>query len=215
MESKIKNFNGSEDVKVFLEKVSLHSALKGYNEEKAAQNLASKLEGPAFDVYMRLSADERKDAEKIKTELLREFERGYLDRETAISELNNRRRQPEESSQTYAFKIMELVKLAYPQFNQETRKVIAKDYFIKGIHPKMQISLKSLPDFDKADITKLAAETTRLQQKRTGPPGHRDISRCALCLKLIFFNVFFKARHRTNNDNSNPSANQTVLHIIQ
>ena len=73
MESKVKSYDGSGDVKVFLEKVSLHSALKGYEGQKAAQNLASKLEGRAFDVYMRLPPEEREDEQIIKTELLKEF----------------------------------------------------------------------------------------------------------------------------------------------
>ena len=163
MESKIKSFDGSADVKVFLEKITLHSSLKGYQDQKAAQNLASRLEGRAFDVYMRLSEEDKKDVEKIKGELLKEFEKGNQDRETAIHELNNRKRKPDESAQTFAFKIMELVKLAYPTFNEDTRKTIAKDYFVRGVHSKMQISLKAMPDFDKADINKLAVETTRLQ----------------------------------------------------
>ena len=50
---KVKCFDGTGNVNVFLEKVSLHSLFKEYDGEKAAQNLASKLEGGAFDVYMR------------------------------------------------------------------------------------------------------------------------------------------------------------------
>ena len=42
MESKIKSYDGSGEVKVFLEKISLHSALKGFDGEKAALYLASK-----------------------------------------------------------------------------------------------------------------------------------------------------------------------------
>ncbi len=45
VEFKIKNYHGSGDVKFFLERVSLYSALKGYEGQKAAQYLASKLEG--------------------------------------------------------------------------------------------------------------------------------------------------------------------------
>ena len=74
MESQIKSFNGTGDVKVFIEKVTIHSALKGFADEKATQNLASRLEGRAFDVYRRLSVEEKKDAKKIKEELLKEFE---------------------------------------------------------------------------------------------------------------------------------------------
>ena len=88
MDSKDKYFDGSGDVKVFVEKVSLHSALKGYDGEKAAQNLASKLEGRAFDIYMRLSSEDRKNAEKLKSELFKEFETGNADREEAIQARN-------------------------------------------------------------------------------------------------------------------------------
>ena len=59
-----------------------------------AQNLASKVEGRAFDVYMRLSVEDRKDEQKIKTELLKEFERGNQNREEAIYELNSRQCKP-------------------------------------------------------------------------------------------------------------------------
>ena len=163
MESKVRNFDGLGDVKVFLEKVKLLSSLKGYQQEKAAQNLASKLEGRAFDVYMRLSTEDKKDVEKIETELLKEFERGRQDRDTAIFELNNRKRKPDESYQTFAFKIIELIKLAYPTFDDNTRKTIAKDYFIKGLHSKMQIALKALPHFEKASIDILTTEANRLQ----------------------------------------------------
>ena len=160
MDTKVKCFDGTGDV--FLEKVSLHSSLKGYDGEKAAQNLASKLEGRAFDVYMRLSTADRKKVDKIQSELLKEFERGNLDRETAIVELSSRRRKSDESPQTFAYKIIEFVKLC-PSFDDNTRKTIAKDYYLIGLHPKMQIELKSLPSFNDADVDKLTSETMRLQ----------------------------------------------------
>ena len=163
MDSKDKYFDGSGDVKVFVEKVSLHSALKGYDGEKAAQNLASKLEGRAFDIYMRLSSEDRKNPEKLKSELFKEFETGNADREEAIVVLGNRKRHPDESPQTFAYKVTELVHLAYPSFDENTAKVMAKDYFVRGLHPKMQIALKSLASFAGADIYDLAKETTRLQ----------------------------------------------------
>ena len=124
-------------MKTFIEKVGLLSSLKGYENEKAAQNLASRLEGRAFDVYMRLDTEDKKKSEKIKAELLEEFECGKQNRELAVTQLSERRRKPDESVQTYAFKIMELTKLAYPAFDDDSMKTIAKDHFVKGIHPKM------------------------------------------------------------------------------
>lgn len=163
MDGKIKVFNGIGDVKEFITKVELHSALKGYSEEKCAQNLASRLEGPAFDIYLRLSDGDRKKVSKIKEELLKEFERGQLNREEALFTLSNRTRNKGESAHTFAYKLTELVKLAYPDFDNSTRNTLAKDYFVRGLHPEMQIAVKSMEKFAASDINTLAEETTRLQ----------------------------------------------------
>ena len=66
MEAKLQNFDGSGDVNIFIEKISLRSALKGFEGEKAVQNLACRLEGRAFDVYLRLSEADKKDPSKYK-----------------------------------------------------------------------------------------------------------------------------------------------------
>ena len=79
METNIKNYDGSEDVKAFLEKTSLHSALKDHSGAKAAQCLASNHEGKAFKIYMRPTSEDNKDEESIRTELRKEFERNNQD----------------------------------------------------------------------------------------------------------------------------------------
>ena len=101
--------------------------------------------------------------DKIKEELLKEFERGQLNREEALVALSKRSRNPGENVHTYAYKLMELVKLAYPDFNDEIRATLAKDFFDRGLHPDMQIALKSLEKFGDSNINTLAVETTRLQ----------------------------------------------------
>ena len=53
-------FNGIEDVEKVNAKVELHSAIKDYDGEKATSYLAERLEGPAFDVYMRLPNEDRR-----------------------------------------------------------------------------------------------------------------------------------------------------------
>lgn len=157
-------FDGSDkyDVEKFLIKAELHSSLKGHNDLKAAQFIASRLEGRAFDVYMRMSDADRKDQTKIKAELLKEFQRGKQNREVAIHELSTRTLMPGETPLTYAYKLIELVKLAYPSFDDATRLTIAKDFYVKGVHPDMQVSLKSLATFADYTINDLARETTRL-----------------------------------------------------
>ena len=162
-DKKLTNFDGKGNVVEFVKKVSLHSALKGYDGEKKAQNLASRLSGPAFEVYLRMTDDDQKDDTKIEAELLKEFKRGKQDREEAIAELQNRRRRPDESTQTFAYNLMELVKLAYPSFTDDVRRTLAKDYFVKGVHPKMQIALKSIERFKDLTINDLATECVRLQ----------------------------------------------------
>ena len=103
-------FDGSSDVCNFLAKVELEASLKDYADEKKANFLASRLQGPAFEVYMRLSNDHKKDFEEIKKELKKEFERGQLNREEALHILSTRIHQVNESPNTYAHKLNELVK---------------------------------------------------------------------------------------------------------
>lgn len=160
---KCDEFDGTTDVKVFLTKVEIVASIKGYEDEKKAQFLASKLLQPAFDIYMRLSAEDKKDFEKVKAELLKEFERGQLNREEAIEILSNRRREAGESALTFSYKLLELVKLAYSSFPDPQQKTVAKDYFMRGVHPDMQIALKSLATFKDIDINELATETMRLE----------------------------------------------------
>ena len=112
---------------------------------------------------MRLSADDKKEVKKIELELLNKFEKGKQNRETTIHELNNRKQHQGESALTFAYIVLELVKLSYPTFDENTRKIIAKDYFVRGLHPQMQLALKALPTFEEKDINKLAYEVTRLQ----------------------------------------------------
>ena len=64
-----KSFDGKGDVNAFIKKMELLISLKGFEGEKAAQAMASKLEQPAFNVYIRMSEEDQKDVEKLKAEL--------------------------------------------------------------------------------------------------------------------------------------------------
>ena len=65
------SFNGTGNVVEFVKKMDLLPTLKAYDGEKLAQNLASRSSGSAFDVYLRLSDEDQKDVEKMKTDLLK------------------------------------------------------------------------------------------------------------------------------------------------
>ena len=104
-----------------------------------------------------------KDETKIGAELFKEFKCGQQDQEETIGELQSRLHLPDEPTQTFAYKLIDLVKLAYPSFSDDVRKTIAKDYFVKGVHPIMQVALKSLANFKDLTINDLATECVRLQ----------------------------------------------------
>ena len=125
-------YDGTGDVEKFVVRIELEASLKGHQDEKKAQFLASKLVGAAMEVYLRLSDADHKEFDKIKTELYKEFRKGQLDREEAITVLGCRSREPRETAQSYAYTIIELVKLAYPDFGNDVRASIAKDYFARG-----------------------------------------------------------------------------------
>ena len=156
-------FDGTTDVEKFVVRIDLEASLKNYQDEKKAQYLASKLIGPAMEVYLRLSAEDKKEFDKIKDELYTEFLKGQLDREEAVTVLGSRTRVPGEAAHTFAHKVIELVKLAYPTFGNAVRLSIAKDYFARGLQKEMQVALKSATGYKDMDVKACADEVVRLE----------------------------------------------------
>ena len=151
------------DMKKFFTKVNLMSTLNGYEGEKLTISLASCLQGNALDCYMRLSDEDKVDVEKIKSELFTEYEIGRRDREQAVMEFANRSRLINEPAETYAYKLQQLASLDYPDFDNAANGVIVKDAYVRGIHPNLQLQLKSLEKFATADFKALVLETNRLE----------------------------------------------------
>ena len=162
-QKKFKYYTEDLDVQKFLAHVELEAALKDYVDEKKAQYVVSKLMGPALEVYLRLTVADKKDFDKIKEELLKEFLRGQLDREEAIAVLESRKRGPDESSLTFSYKIVELVKLAYPTFSAAVQSSLSKDYFVRGLRKEIQIALKSSATYSTMDIKAASEEVVRLE----------------------------------------------------
>ena len=98
-------FNGEGDVDAFIAKVELYNKLKKHEGEEAAALLASRLEEPAFNVYLRLSSNDKKDFMKLKDELLKQFQTGNRDQEEALSLLGVCQRNEGESAQDFAYRI--------------------------------------------------------------------------------------------------------------
>ena len=81
---KVEYFDGKGDVNSFLVKARLYNKLKKYEGEAAAVSLASRLQEPAFNVYLRMSDEDKKDVEKIEAELKKQYQVGNRDREEAL-----------------------------------------------------------------------------------------------------------------------------------
>ena len=156
-------FTGREDVNKFITKCDLHCNIKDYVDEKKAAFIASKLEVPAFDIYMSLSDEGKKDPEAIKTALVNSFDNAKRNREVAIEELMNRKRLTDEKPEVFAHKIQELVKHAYTDFTDEAKARLAKDYYVKGLSVDTQKDLRKMNDFDTLPLTELVKKTTYLE----------------------------------------------------
>ena len=85
---------------------------------------------------MRLSADGKKDYNKLETELRKEFKEGTSNREAALNELKGVKYKGH-SIITHAYNIMELVKLAYPTFNSASMQIVVIVYLINSLHRDM------------------------------------------------------------------------------
>ena len=157
---KVDLFTGREDVKKFTTKCDLHCSLKGYDAEKKAAFIAGRLEEAAFDVYMALSDEAKKDPEQVKKALTDTFDNAKRNREVALEKLTHRKRLPEEKAEVFAHKVLELVKYAYPKFADEARKSLARDHFVKGLSADLQKELRKVADFEDKELDELVTLTT-------------------------------------------------------
>ena len=146
-----------------MEKVELVAALKDHADEAEARFIASKLGSSAFDVFRRLFVDDKKDPEKIKRELLKEFCREERNREEALEALMNGKREHGESAQRFAYRILRLVGLAYSTLSDATKQTIAKVFYVKELSKELQIALKSTADFTNKTLNQLSDKSTRLE----------------------------------------------------
>ena len=160
---KVEYFDGKGDVNAFIVKVELYNKLKKYVGEDAAVSLASRLQEPAFNVYLRMSEEDRKDVEKVKAELKKHYEVGNRDREEALQLLSSVQYKHDETAKDFAFRIGELVKLAYPTFNAASQQLHVKDAFVRGLHPDMQMKVKTLENFATLDMNAVLDNTVRLE----------------------------------------------------
>ena len=81
----------------------------------------------------------------------------------ALYALLNSTRLPGESCQRFSYRILNLANLAYAGIAENTRKTIAKDYYVNGLSRELQVAWKSLHNYSTLDLKQLSDETTRLK----------------------------------------------------
>ena len=171
-----KHYDGSSDVEAFITRVELKAQIKGYDGEKCAQYMASQLaEGHALNVYLKLSGDDKKNIDSIKDALQKEFDASHRNRDIAVEKLTKCKPQKGESPSSFAYKLLELGKLAYSGL-PDASQVIVKDYFVAAQSCEMQVALKSLTDFATKSVTDLATEVIRFQTAGVPSVGVREES---------------------------------------
>ncbi len=105
-------FDGLDKLLSFLDRVSVWTSLKGYEEKKKALVFTSRLEGPAFENYRRLTDEEKTNYSIIEASLEREFMSGGADRMQAVRQLRQRKwTKGEEPIEAFAHEIARLVDL--------------------------------------------------------------------------------------------------------
>ena len=74
----------------------------------------------------------------------------------------HRKRLREEKAEVFAYKI-QLVKNAYPSFDDGAKKALAKDFYVKGLSTETQKDLRKLTDFENKSLDDLVKHTTYVE----------------------------------------------------
>ena len=62
--------------------------------------------------------------------------------------------------------------MAYPTFETANRQIHKKDYFMRGLHPELQLRLKILVEFSGITMKNLVANAVRLETAGVRSTGH-------------------------------------------
>ena len=155
-------FDGTGNLLSFLDRITVWTTLKGFEGEKKALALASRLEGAAFENYRRLDSEEKQDFDVIVVSLKKEFLGGAIDRWLAVELRGRKWKQFEEPPAAFAHDIGRLVRLAYPGFDSGSAITLAKDAFLDGLPREFQILLRRDKTTNAKVVKELAKEVNQL-----------------------------------------------------
>ena len=157
-------FDGIGNLLASLDRITFWTALKGFEREKKALALASRLEEAAFENCRRLDSKEKQDFDVIAVSLKKEFLGGAMDERLAVEEMRGRKwKQFEEPPAAFAHDIDRLVRLACPGFDSGSAITLAGDAFLDGLPRELQILLRRGKTTKTNGVKELAEEVNQLR----------------------------------------------------
>ena len=170
------DFDGTGNLLSFLHRITVWTALKGFEGEKKALALASiPIRRATYKNYRSLDSEEKQDFDVIVVSLEKEFLDGAMDRRLAMEELRGRKwKQFEEPPVAFAHDIDRLLRLAYSGFDSGSTITLARDAFLDGLPREFQILLRRDKTTNAKVVKELAEEVNQL--RLAGIPSVRPVS---------------------------------------
>lgn len=129
--ARLEKFDGVGDVERFLDHFDVVAKANNWNQEVQALQLPTALTKAAFDVYRRLSPEERGSISRLKAVLMKEFGAAALESDYALLFVS-RRRQVGESLSDFGEALKSLGRKAYPTFTDQQLEKLCQTHFING-----------------------------------------------------------------------------------
>ena len=150
-------YDGKISFPLYRTQFDMVAELNGWSESDKARYLTACLQGQALTVLNTLSASERVDYQRLTAALTERFDQNRS-AELALVKLDNRRRNRRESLQNYSADIEQLVVFAYPTVNCDTRDVMTRDRFLRGLDSELRKQIKLARPCTYADTLNVACE---------------------------------------------------------
>ncbi len=180
--AKLPRYSGLTPLEPYLAQVDLAALHDGWSREETATHLALALEGPALQVLIDLSPEERRDLQALTAALNCRFGQ-RTSAEQSREELTNRRRHEGESVGALAADIRVYARRGYPTFPAAAREELSLHAFLRGLTPerlRQHVRLLSPRDLSEALREAERAEEVLQAGPMTGQsPLQRQLTRAA------------------------------------
>lgn len=180
--AKLPRYSGLTPLEPYLAQVDLAALHDGWTREETATHLALALEGPALQVLIDLSPEERRDLQALTAALNSRFGQ-RTSAEQSREELTNRRRREGESVGAFAADIRVHARKGYPTFPATAREELSLHAFLRGLTPerlRQHVRLSSPQDLSEALREAERAEEVLQAGPITGrSPLQRQLTRAA------------------------------------